>query len=86
MIRGQWDVISKCLSCGLMMSVDSALVARVKGPKTSLWNRTQRCKRIACRGVVDFVAKAPGMVMHEPLAAEWREKTEGERRKKQNPQ
>jgi len=70
MLREGWDVISKCRTCGLMMGVDLALVAKVKGGKVSLWNRTQRCKRIGCTGTVDFMAKAPGMAFHEPLRAE----------------
>jgi len=45
MLREGWEVISKCRTCGLMMPLDLALVAKVKGAKTSLWNRTQRCKR-----------------------------------------
>ena len=41
---------SRCETVGdmlreLMMPLDLALVAKVKGAKTSLWNRTQRCKR-----------------------------------------
>ena len=70
MLREGWDIISKCRTCGLMMAVDLRLVAKVKGAKTGLWNRTQRCKRIGCTGVVDFMAKAPGMAFHETLSAE----------------
>ncbi len=69
MQRDHWDVISHCEKCGLSMVVDLALVARVTGPETSLWNRKNRCRRIGCQGWVEFQAKAPGMVMYEPLAA-----------------
>ncbi len=53
------------------MPVDLALIVRLRGPSVSLWNRTGRCKRIGCVGVVDFLAKAPGMNFHELLLAEW---------------
>lgn len=67
MITRRWEVISKCRVCGLMMVVDLAMVAREAGPKTSLWNRTQRCRRIGCNGRVDFQAKAPGMAHFDEL-------------------
>ncbi len=71
MIRERWEVISKCQACGLVMQVDLALIARVRGGETSPWNRRQRCRRLGCNGHVEFMAKAPGMTIHEPLAAEW---------------
>jgi hypothetical protein len=71
MIRDGWDVISKCQACELLMQVDLGVISRVKGGKTSLWNRRQRCRRMGCRGFVDFMAKAPGMNRHESLRAEW---------------
>jgi hypothetical protein len=39
MLSEQWDVISKCWVCGLIMRVDLALIARTSGPEVSLWNR-----------------------------------------------
>jgi hypothetical protein len=57
MIGEHWDVISKCSTCGLIMQVDLALVARVKGAKTSLWGRKQRCRRLGCAGFVDFLGE-----------------------------
>jgi hypothetical protein len=57
----RWDVISKCRVCGLMMAVDLALITKHSGPKTILWNRLARCKRIGCQGHVEFQA--------DPLAA-----------------
>lgn len=65
-----WDVISKCRKCELTMHVDLDLIAWRTGSKTSLWNRTARCRRLYCTGVVDFMAKAPGMAWHEVLRAD----------------
>ncbi|MES2034903.1 MAG: hypothetical protein V4466_12070 [Pseudomonadota bacterium] len=68
MARARWDVISVCRACGLMMQVDLKLIAYVNGPRTSLWNRRARCRRIGCNGAVEFQARAPGMAWHEQLA------------------
>jgi hypothetical protein len=65
-----WDVISKCRVCGLMMAVDLALIVRTTGPKTILWNRLARCKRIGCQGHVEFQARAPGGGVYATLAAD----------------
>jgi hypothetical protein len=70
MRRDGWDVISKCGGCGLVMQVDLALVARISGPETSLWNRKARCRRLGCTGVVEFQARVPGVAWHEPLRAD----------------
>jgi len=70
MLAQGWDVISECRTCGLMMQVDLDLIAWRKGAKTSLWNRKARCRRLHCEGVVDFKAKAPGMLWHEKLIAD----------------
>jgi hypothetical protein len=67
MIARRWDVISHCRQCGLTMVVDLKVITKVSGPRTSLWNRTQRCRRIGCNGLVTFQAKAPGMTGFEPL-------------------
>ena len=56
----RWDVISKSRVCGLMMAVDLALIVRTTGPKTILWNRLARCKRIGCQGQVEFSGPAAG--------------------------
>ncbi len=73
MMQARWEVISNCRQCGLIMAVNLALVAKVSGPAASLWNRTSRCRRLGCIGVVEFQAKAPGMVMFEALVAPWPE-------------
>ncbi len=65
-----WDVVSKCRTCGLTMQVDLDVIAWRKGAKFSLWNRTARCRRLFCNGVVDFMAKARGMNWHEELRAD----------------
>ena len=67
MAREHWEVISVCRTCGLMMLADLKLIAYVKGPNVSLWNRRARCRRLLCGGVVEFHAKAPGMPGHDRL-------------------
>jgi hypothetical protein len=67
MLAERWDVITKCLRCGLIMQADLAMIARVSGPETSLWNRRPRCRKLGCGGRVQFQAKAPGMQWHEAL-------------------
>lgn len=69
MARDGWDVISRCETCGLIMRADLALIARISGPRTSLWNRKARCRRLGCTGWVKFQGRAPGMTMHEALTA-----------------
>ena len=69
MRREGWDVLAKCDLCGLLLRVDLALVIRVAGPRTSLWNRKARCRRVGCLGWVEFQARAPGMAWHEALRA-----------------
>ena len=54
MHKARWDVLSYCRACHLTMRVDLALVERVSGPHTVLWNRKARCRRIGCDGVVEF--------------------------------
>lgn len=59
MIAAGWTVITKCETCGLMMTVDLKLVAKIAGPETVLWNRKQRCRRMGCPGHVIFMAPHP---------------------------
>jgi hypothetical protein len=66
----RWDVISRCRVCGLMMTVDLPLIAKHSGPKTILWNRLARCKRIGCQGHVEFQARFPGRGVYATLAAD----------------
>ena len=73
MLRDRWDVISVCAACGLTMRVDLELIVKVSGPRVSLWNRRARCRRLGCKGWVEFRARAPGMYTHEPLLADERE-------------
>jgi hypothetical protein len=73
MARARWDVISKCQACGLKMQVQLRTIAIVSGPETSLWNRRAPCRRLLCRGMVEFWAKAPGMASHSLLTADWPE-------------
>lgn len=73
MIEQGWDVLTKCHVCGLIMQTDLALIAQVRGPGVSLWNRKARCRRLLCPGFVEFHAKAPGMDGHQALRADDRE-------------
>jgi hypothetical protein len=71
MHRANWDVLSRCDACALVMRVNLAAIIKVNGPQFSLWNRKARCRRIGCVGFVDFQAKAPGMECHDLLIAPW---------------
>jgi hypothetical protein len=71
--RGKIEVISSCQKCALQMAVNLGLVARISGPRTSLWNRKERCRRIGCAGFVEFQAKFPGKNYYETLSADDRE-------------
>lgn len=68
MLGARWEVTSRCRTCALELRVDLRAIAAVRGPGFSLWNRTSRCKKVGCRGVVAFHAKAPGMAFFERLA------------------
>ena len=69
MQAAEWQVISKCGTCGLMMTVDLDLIAWRTGPKTVLWNRRARCNRIGCQGWVEFQARFPGRGVYSTLTA-----------------
>jgi len=73
MIAQRWDVQSKCPVCHLEMDVDLNLVAMVRGPGFSLWNKKPRCRRRLCNGRVRFWARSPDMSWHEELAADDRD-------------
>lgn len=62
-----WEVASVCRKCGLTMLVDLELIAQVRGPGVILWNRTAKCRRMFCDGVVDFHAKPVRGRGFEPL-------------------
>ncbi len=64
-----WDVITKCQACGLAMTVNLDLVGWVAGPRTVLWNRKARCRRIGCSGFVEFQGRPPRRQTYEPLRA-----------------
>jgi hypothetical protein len=69
-----WDVISACPVCHLTMRVDLALIERVSGPNVVLWNRQGKCRRIGCKGLVEFQGRPPELYQHFPLRAEWPER------------
>ena len=59
----------RCRTCRPELRVDLKVIAIVREPGFVLWNRTSRCRRTTCRGVVVFLARAPGMSWHEPVEA-----------------
>ena len=70
MIRHGWNVIAVCRICRVKTNVDLRVIAKVRGPEFSLWNRAARCRCVGCIGFVDFLARAPdGMTGHLPLTA-----------------
>jgi hypothetical protein len=71
MIDERWTVVSYCRTCHLSMMVDLPLIAKVSGPKTVLWNRQSKCKRIGCQGTVEFHGKPPNITVAFRLFAEW---------------
>ena len=66
-----WRLTSRCRMCQLEMAVDLDLLIRIKGPDLSLWNRSPACRRLYCRGVVDFWAVAHPRGRAFILAADW---------------
>jgi hypothetical protein len=68
MLREGWEVEAWCVACRLKLRVDLRTIAIVRGPTFSLWNRASRCRRVGCRGRVEFHARAPGMTGVERLA------------------
>ena len=71
MIRDRWDVITWCAACSLALRVDLAVIQAVAGGGTSLWNRQTPCKRVGCRGKVEFQGRPPQLRQHIVLRAEW---------------
>lgn len=67
MLRDGWRVRSRCSSCGLEMETDLRVVAVIRGPDVSLWNRVGRCRRIGCGGRVSFSGRGPRMSGFRPL-------------------
>ena len=66
-----WAVRSYCRSCQLLMDADLDIIILRKGPRTSLWNRQARCRRIGCSGVVEFQGRPPQIQRYLRLFAEW---------------
>jgi hypothetical protein len=73
MIDQHWAVIGRCTRCQLKFEVDLSLIVRVSGPRTSLWNRTGRCKVVGCGGAVRFMGKPPRVTFFQDLEADWPE-------------
>src|ERR1700735_1829100 len=68
MIQKRWIVKARCRTCGLEAAVDLWLVARVRGPQTSLLGCDVKRRRDLCQGRMVSEAKAPGMTHFDTLA------------------
>lgn len=66
-----WTVLAYCPSCQLTITVDLALIERLKGPAFSLWNRRAACRRLGCAGRVEFQGKPPEVLQPFALRAGW---------------
>ena len=64
-------MFSGCGTRGLQMPTPLKLIARVSGPETSLWNRNEPCRRMACTGRATFFGRPPMLPQHIPLEAGW---------------
>jgi hypothetical protein len=73
MQQADWDVVSHCFKCGLMMHVDLDVLIWKLGAKASLWNRNPRCRSLRCDGRVTFEAKFYRGGSYQPLTAPWPE-------------
>jgi hypothetical protein len=84
MAAAKWLVIAECSTCRLKLKVDLFRVASERGPQTVLWDRSQPCKALGCRGSVSFAARVPGRSDWQPLISADLPKpmTEGERAQK----
>jgi hypothetical protein len=71
MIARDWRVMSCCLRCHVKQHTDLKVIAKVRGPNASLWNRRPRCKVIGCGGRVQFHAMPPGCTRFRALDADW---------------
>lgn len=66
-----WTVLAYCRACNLTMVVDLRAIERLRGTDFSLWNRRAPCRRLGCRGRVEFQGKPPEISMPFPLRADW---------------
>ena len=66
-----WTVLAYCPVCNLTISVDLRLIEQLKGEAFSLWNRQAPCRRLGCKGRVEFQGKPPEIMQPFPLRAEW---------------
>jgi hypothetical protein len=72
MIRFGWSVIAKCQKCGLTTHVDLRVIAKLKGSKYDLWNKTAPCKRVGCTdGVAHFQFRPPELTRYQVMSAGW---------------
>jgi len=55
-----WEVISRCDSCTLSVSVDLDQLSWSKGAATVLWDRREPCPCPGCHGERRFLGRSPG--------------------------
>jgi hypothetical protein len=71
MRKAHWDIIAHCLSCHLTLRVDTAVIIQLRGPNVSLWNKQAPCKKVGCKGSMEFQGRPPQLSRHFALRAEW---------------
>ena len=59
MIVGKWEIIGRCELCELQLHVSLTLLARLSGPKYSVWGTTRACPRLGCTGRIYLRGKPP---------------------------
>lgn len=77
MAEQHWQVQAWCSDCRVKLKVDLRLVARVRGPGFSLWDKRGRCRAVGCTGAVDFYAQAPGRPGFSPLVSPRQDPADG---------
>lgn len=71
MYAAGWEVITQCRACRVELHTDLRVIMAMRGRDFVLWNRTAKCKKVRCRGVVDFLARLPGRHDYQPIIGAW---------------
>ena len=61
MLEAGWEVTTKSGRCGVEQIATLRLIARLKGPTFSLWNKRTPCKVVRCGGALSFRARPHGV-------------------------
>ena len=68
-IRNGWPVYAECQACGVRLWVDLETIAARRGPRTDLWGRTGKCKRVGCVGRTVFFLQPHGAIRTYAMTA-----------------